>query len=809
MGKKVESKAARFNKNNQAQDNGGRLQVTHGVSGSKKGSIWKQPAKVFVPAIPDETSAWVWPSLPAVTTDAQQLQKSQTGDSSVKTTSDTTKITSGSPTKSVSIHTHPAKPVSGPGLGQNLGPCSKPFTLKYYTNKSVPNNGSSWEHPPLPLKDGSIKYDTSELDLGSWFIVPENAKWSSLPTWATDSAPQPTLPWCTKKSTVVVLTPPARSSPWAKVLGTSTFPTPPEQENPNGVVTNFGWVVEPEVAVERDPNEPNPWANMTEEVSTQPKERFPTLVNWPFTGEKDRFNKLASLGSFVFNYKNNVFKQPKNDQNQSALIRLLQVEGPNDILLKLIWQNHSTASALCRTSQRSWDVLMGITGIWDITGGNFENCEIPREKNNFEATAASVVIVTPTRDGESIKYLDQIKNLNKMCIAMHNFSEFLQNIQFHHVPFLTTHILALIIPEIRKLSVLGVYNCELIHLGDGQELLNIIQRDRLRGCEHQVHLDFYPAYHVGPYSTHQAGDKKGEQRLGGQYSYGVTWDDPGMMVADIRLAIWQEVHGLIHQARNQGIDFESKHTMFRQWLDKSPCLAVEKTLKVLMDPCAGIDQIIVHVAYREFHGDVQKFRKSVPGKVANKPEGSQWMAEGFRCPSCEHLLPGIWFSYQMIRNFKLNNQDNPTCQACKLFDYLKMEDDHYKKEKRTIIKAWCWDRTLTIPNSQVIGDWNINNFLKFLRVFKSRAQGCDVRELARQLDKRREYDESIQVFHEIDEVQRPINHQALGRRGAYGIRAATVQDKEAYESGRIHKEWDCFREDRINAHGQPATFRGW
>ncbi|APA09615.1 hypothetical protein sscle_05g043850 [Sclerotinia sclerotiorum 1980 UF-70] len=766
MGKKVKSKT---NKANQAQDNGGKLQVARGVSGSKKGSIWKQPAKLFVPAAPDGISSWVWPSLPTVTTDAQPLQKSETGGSSSKTASDTTD-TSGSSANPVSIRTDPTKIVSSSALV----PSFKPFILKYHTSRSVPANGSSWENPPLPSRDSSIKQDTSELDLGSWIVIPENAKWSSLPIWAA----------------------------------TATSPASFKQKSHNDVVGNLGWVVEPEVVIEKDPKEPNPWADTTAEISTEPKEKFPTLVNWPFIGEKDRFNKLASLGLFVFNYKNNIFKQPKNDQNQSALIRLLQMEGLNDILLKLIWQNHSTASALCRTSQRSWDVLMGVTGTWDITGGNFENCEIPREENNFEAAAASVVIVTPTRDGKPIKYINQVKNLNKMCIAMHNFSEFLQNIQFHHVPFLSTHILALIIPEMRKLSVLGVHNCELIHLGDGQELLNIIQRDRLRGCEHQVSLDFYPAYHVGPYSTHHAGEKKGEQRLGEQYSYGVTWDDPGMVVADIRIAIWQEVHGLLHQARIQGIDFESKHTMLRQWLDKSPCLAVEKTLEVLMDPDARIDQIIVHVAYREFHGDVEKFRKSVPGKVANKPEGSQWMVEGFRCPSCEQLLPGIWFSYQMIRNFKLNSQDNPTCQACKLFDYLKMEDDHYKKEKRTIIKAWCWDRSLTVPNSQIIGDWNTNNLLKFLRVFKCERQGSHVRQLARLLDKKRRHDESIQIFHETDEVQRPINHQALGRRGAYGIRAATVQDKEGYESGRIDKEWDCFREDRINAHGQPATSRG-
>lgn len=181
----------------------------------------------------------------------------------------------------------------------------------------------------------------------------------------------------------------------------------------------------------------------------------------------------------------------------------------------------------------------------------------------------------------------------------------------------------------RRLTVLGIYNCQLINLFDGYELLEIIQRDRPRGCENQVYLDFYPTYHVGPSQIYQAGNRKGERKVGLNLSYGVSWDDTGMYVQDTRIAIWQEVGTLLKQARSQGIDMESKHTMFRQWLDKSPCLAVEKTLKILMDPESEIENVIAHVAYGEFAGCVDKFNKSVPGKVPNKPEGSQWYATPF------------------------------------------------------------------------------------------------------------------------------------------------------------------------------------
>lgn len=420
----------------------------------------------------------------------------------------------------------------------------------------------------------------------------------------------------------------------------------------------------------------------------------------------------------------------------------------------------------------------------------------------------------------------------------------------------------------RKLTILGIYNCELIHLGDGLELLEIITRDRLRGCEHQVSLDFYPAYHVGPYPTHQAGPKKGEDKIGETYSYGVSWDDTGLYIADVRIAIWQEVTGLIKQARIQGIDFVSKHTMFRQWLDKSPCLAVEETLKVIAKDFPTVEDTIVYVNYAEFKGRVSKFRKSRPGNVPNKTEGSQWyvsstfsfifitrmsrvfyssarsptmrvfqclntnqylkslhyrtsvptfknpkpiqtktiltipprMRQGFTCSECNACLLGVFYSYDRIRNYMLDRRSLPRCMACVLYGYLNSEYDHYKLEKRTIIKSWCWDH--------VSGTWNTNDLKKFLHVFAKRTQGKQVRQRARWLWKLRESDEEKGIYHEIDEVQRVIDSQALGRRGHYGIRAATVQDKEAIESGLID-EWGMFREDRINGHGMPRTRRGF
>lgn len=81
---------------------------------------------------------------------------------------------------------------------------------------------------------------------------------------------------------------------------------------------------------------------------------------------------------------------------------------------------------------------------------------------------------------------------------MSNWSDYFRNVQFHRIPFLTVDLLALLIPQMPKLEVLGVYKCPLIHIGHGMKLLQIIRTDRPLGEENQVDLDFYPRLHRGP-----------------------------------------------------------------------------------------------------------------------------------------------------------------------------------------------------------------------------------------------------------------------------------------------------------------------
>jgi hypothetical protein len=161
----------------------------------------------------------------------------------------------------------------------------------------------------------------------------------------------------------------------------------------------------------------------------------------------------------------------------------------------------------------------------------------------------------------------------------------------------------------RNLKVLGIYKCQLIHIGHTIRLLDVIKVDKLLEKEDQVYLDFFPNYHVGPK------DFSGCTYYTG--SYGVMWDNWN---ADTRLAIWALVARILPRALAQGIDLTRPGTAFRRWLEKSPCWRVKETLKDIMDPVIDPAKFVVSVDFPHYFGNEKLFLSRVP----NRPEGWEW-----------------------------------------------------------------------------------------------------------------------------------------------------------------------------------------
>lgn len=251
-----------------------------------------------------------------------------------------------------------------------------------------------------------------------------------------------------------------------------------------------------------------------------------------------------------------------------------------------------------------------------MTSGYFNNCdkEQLQDESSFDPFHAGSVsahlVVTPVRRPNGpATYAEQVKNLRLLGeihfstlsspmltlagLSVLNFGSSLRNVHFHRIPFLNINVLELLIPQMSKLEVLGIYNCQLMHLGTGLRLLDILKVDRLKGKEHSVSLDFYPMYHLGPDNEHYVG------------RYGVSWDNTQM---DTRRGIWSLAKRIIEKARAQNIDLQSPHTMFRQWLEKTPCWKVGWTLNSFWFPDTKAIEVAAMVEYPLTLGFPEQFK---------------------------------------------------------------------------------------------------------------------------------------------------------------------------------------------------------
>ena len=175
------------------------------------------------------------------------------------------------------------------------------------------------------------------------------------------------------------------------------------------------------------------------------------------------------------------------------------------------------------------------------------------------------------------------------------------------------------------------------------------------------------------------------------------------------------------------------------------------------------------------------------------------------CHMCGLNPLGIFFYYDEIRQASnlglIGAQLQLKCMACRLAEVLNNESDHYKLEKRVIIKEWLRDEYDEDA-------WNDNNMPKALEDFYAR----DVVEKAKKLDLRRwrktklrhklfRRDPAVhwqyaQWDREFEERQIPLRECEKTRLG-WKNRSPTVESKDP-----VSDEWNNFDDSRVFAHGR-------
>lgn len=164
------------------------------------------------------------------------------------------------------------------------------------------------------------------------------------------------------------------------------------------------------------------------------------------------------------------------------------------------------------------------------------------------------------------------------------------------------------------------------------------------------------------------------------------------------------------------------------------------------------------------------------------------------CVTCKTHLIGMFFSYKDIQDLDLfgassTHNTGLNCLGCKITDYLRREKDHYKSEKRKIIRRWLYNGV----------HWNDNDLDKAILDFNAR----NIIDKADALDRQRMLDmnhtrPSHCRDHEFDERQNPLTFHEMNRKNEIALRQSPlVSDKD-----KVLTPWNDQRMDRRRAHGR-------
>ena len=165
------------------------------------------------------------------------------------------------------------------------------------------------------------------------------------------------------------------------------------------------------------------------------------------------------------------------------------------------------------------------------------------------------------------------------------------------------------------------------------------------------------------------------------------------------------------------------------------------------------------------------------------------MVQKYMCKDCCLYVQGVFFSYAEIRDMVIG--DRPRCLGCRLTQYLRIEQDHYKLHKRYIIRHWLRDAGV---------GWNDANIQKCICDFLTK----NVQRQAEQLDDLRLADMTIGIGplentydRETDERQVPLQQHELNRLGGHS-RSPLVTDKD-----KVKSVWNTSASmDNRYAHGR-------
>lgn len=406
-----------------------------------------------------------------------------------------------------------------------------------------------------------------------------------------------------------------------------------------------------------------------------------------------------------------------------GIFRVLNVPDIARAVLKdLAETGYLDLSNLSRTCHTGLNIVSQYIEHWDETPpGDFLGEDISLDAHDKVQRTPVTLLISPVRqafkDGKrpDISYAEHYKTQGNLCKstylvyfdtrsalthpkkitdrALKNRADYITNLQMHRIQFLDLNAVGCILKSLRNLKLIGIYQCQLLHLGNMAELLDVVKArgQRTGGDSSYVDLDFFPMYHEGPNSIIRHG------------SYGAVWNHP---TCDMATGIWQLVlYELYPKARYLDIDILSWGRAFRHFLEKLPMpswtnVRIYEAIKSIEYRGKENPGELVMTAYNKSEGKWERFADDVtaalrgdnvepavvPGHQLNKvvagyqPERHRkygWWRDTKRCATCGINVLAVFCPFG----------DNH-CWGCQAKEYLTGQYDHYLSFKSLAAATW-------------------------------------------------------------------------------------------------------------------------
>ncbi|KAK4084551.1 uncharacterized protein Triagg1_1031 [Trichoderma aggressivum f. europaeum] len=323
----------------------------------------------------------------------------------------------------------------------------------------------------------------------------------------------------------------------------------------------------------------------------------------------------------------------------------------------------------------------------DVNGinvmGSLEEFEKMWSANQFEGTKHKL---------HKMPICLAMESLFKLMSELHRARSHIEVLHLYRVPLLDRRMLAVILRGLPNVTMVGVYNCPLIHFGDVIPILDLIHEINIDRHEKNMPkikaFDFFPCFNQGtPYAHENAA------------TYGISWGPIPMDVA--QRGFYAIILKAVLKSKGMGLDLLfSKDHAFMDYLVKVPNIplgvysfldAIYRYLDVEQGAWGS-----ANMKLEAIYDMLKPVRVAVDKHVADDwPKYYlRMMAKTFFfCCSCGYRTFMEFFPAGSTNRLQAYRR---ICCACHLQKILDLETDHFKAQKKGLLDKLCpeWDRTV-------------------------------------------------------------------------------------------------------------------